>query len=331
MNLFIDTNVFLKFYRFSNDDLEELKKLLVLLRNNELTLFLPQQVVDEFNRNRESVIMEAVDKFRKEKVEKQFPHMLQQYSEYNDLVNSVKTFEVSKQALITKVLEDGARNSLKADGIIQDLFNSTKAIAMSEEAFKAAKCRRDVGNPPGKKDSYCDAINWEVLLETIPDNQDLVFVTDDGDYLSEINDDKFKTFLSAEWYNKKHSQIVLYKKLNSFFKDKFPHIKLASEYEKAKTIEWLAKSSSFAMTHSVLSELAKYEEFSESEGNAILLACLTNNQIIWIGHDYDVQENLKKILKASPSVDEELYEQFLEVYGDEDPAWEDDDFDAGVF
>ena len=48
MNIFIDTNVFLSFYHLSNDDLEELKKLIVLIDNKEVTLWLPNQVKDEF-------------------------------------------------------------------------------------------------------------------------------------------------------------------------------------------------------------------------------------------------------------------------------------------
>jgi len=45
MLMFIDTNVFLTFYHFSNDDLEELRKLRVLLEREEVVLYLPQQVV----------------------------------------------------------------------------------------------------------------------------------------------------------------------------------------------------------------------------------------------------------------------------------------------
>ena len=41
MYLFIDTNVFLSFLHYSSDDLEELKKLEVLLRNGRIRLLLP--------------------------------------------------------------------------------------------------------------------------------------------------------------------------------------------------------------------------------------------------------------------------------------------------
>ena len=44
MNVFIDTNVFLSFYHLSSDDLEELQKLAVLLRQSKVRLWLPEQV-----------------------------------------------------------------------------------------------------------------------------------------------------------------------------------------------------------------------------------------------------------------------------------------------
>ena len=56
MLLFIDTNIFLSFYEFTKDDLEELKKLSRMLAEDELTLLLPSQVVDEFWRNRDERI-----------------------------------------------------------------------------------------------------------------------------------------------------------------------------------------------------------------------------------------------------------------------------------
>ena len=61
MNLFIDTNIFLSFYYLSSDDLEELNKLAVLLQQSEVTLFLTNQVVEEFRRNRENRLPAVVN------------------------------------------------------------------------------------------------------------------------------------------------------------------------------------------------------------------------------------------------------------------------------
>ena len=42
MYLFIDTNIFLSFYHFTKEDLEELKKLGVLLKQKKVILYLPE-------------------------------------------------------------------------------------------------------------------------------------------------------------------------------------------------------------------------------------------------------------------------------------------------
>ena len=60
MNLFIDTNIFLSFYHLSSADLEELRKLVVLIDQGRLKLYLPSQVVDEFRRNRDNKIADAI-------------------------------------------------------------------------------------------------------------------------------------------------------------------------------------------------------------------------------------------------------------------------------
>jgi predicted nucleic acid-binding protein len=85
MNIFIDTNIYLSFYHFSSDDLEELKKLVLLLSQGKLTLFLPWQVIQEFQRNRENKIEDALKTFSKQKLDFQFPQFCKDYPEYKEL------------------------------------------------------------------------------------------------------------------------------------------------------------------------------------------------------------------------------------------------------
>ena len=56
MNLFIDTNILLDFYRMSSGDLEEIRKIARLSANKKIRLLISDFVIDEFNRNREGVI-----------------------------------------------------------------------------------------------------------------------------------------------------------------------------------------------------------------------------------------------------------------------------------
>lgn len=78
MNLFIDTNIFLSFFHLTNDDLDELHKLTVLLENKQITLWLTEQVRDEFARNRENKISEAVKKLSEQRSKPQFPQICKQ-------------------------------------------------------------------------------------------------------------------------------------------------------------------------------------------------------------------------------------------------------------
>lgn len=45
MNLFIDSNVFLSFYHLTSEDLTELNKLVDLLEEKEIRMYLPEQVM----------------------------------------------------------------------------------------------------------------------------------------------------------------------------------------------------------------------------------------------------------------------------------------------
>ncbi len=325
MNIFIDTNILLNFYHFSSDDLEELNKLLVLIRNDEIVLFVPDQVINEFYRNRDNKIADSLKEFRKEKIERPFPQMTKQYLEYKALKDAIKTFDENRQALLGKLLGDINTNSLKADILINELFRIAKRLNISDDIYNKAKYRHDIGNPPGKKDSCGDAINWESLLNLVPNHEDIMFITEDSDYLSELNNDNLKPYLVDEWKQTKYSSIILFKSLTVFFKKNFPKIKLANEYEKSLLIEQLSTSGSFATSHSILAQLASFADFSESQINDIALACVSNNQIYWIATDFDVQENLKKIIPPhSHLINPELYQTFSDVYY-ADPETDDDD------
>ena len=50
LNLFIDSNIFLSFYHMTSEDLGELKKITTLLKRQDLCLYLPEQVKQEFQK-----------------------------------------------------------------------------------------------------------------------------------------------------------------------------------------------------------------------------------------------------------------------------------------
>jgi hypothetical protein len=298
MNLFIDTNIYLSFYHFKSDDLEELKKLAVLIKKKQLILFLPEQVVDEFYRNRENKIADAMKRLREQKIDLQFPQFCKDYPQYETLRDLQKAYFKTHAELVKKVIEDISSRKLRADETISTLFPYAEIIPCDKETIKAARERIDRGNPPGKNGSYGDAINWEALINKSPNKKDIYFITDDKDYWSPLNDNSFNGYLLEEWDKKKKSNLIYYKSLSGFFKEHFPDIKLASEIEKDLLIRDLANTGTFAATHTIIAKLNQYSDFTPAQINAIIDAALSNSQVYWITLDSDVNEFLKKIIKG---------------------------------
>jgi len=328
MNVFIDTNVFLSFYHFTSDDLEELRKLGVLLQNERVRLFLPQQVVQEFRRNRENKIADALRKLREQRLNLQFPQFCKDYEEYEHLRQLQRSFSKVHADLVAKVIKDIQAQDLRADTVIQELFDLATVLPIDDEIQERARTRVEVGNPPGKQGSLGDALNWETLLENVPDGEDIYFVTDDKDFTSPLDPNAFNAFLLEEWSETKDSNLIFYKSLSPFFKEHFPEISLASELEKDILIRDLASSDSFAQTHAIIAKLRQYTDFSMSQVDAIVQAAISNNQVYWIIDDWDVREFLTEVIKGKEDhIEPEnlaelqrlLGEQQTQEWGDEIP------------
>ncbi|WP_264543045.1 MULTISPECIES: PIN domain-containing protein [Flavobacterium] len=211
-NLYIDTNVYLTFYHFSNEDLEELKKLIALINTDNIKLYLPEQTKNEFDRNREVKIADSLDKLRGVKLGNQFPMICHSYDEYDLMKKAIKQFETNKSKLLEKLQHDAESETLLADEVLNQLFSKAEFIETSNEVLNRAILRYDIGNPPGKDKSYGDAINWESLLEDASDYEDLFFISDDKDYYSKLNDKKFNEYLLKEWKEKKIPIYTILKK-----------------------------------------------------------------------------------------------------------------------
>jgi hypothetical protein len=314
IHLFIDTNVYLKFYHYSNDDLEELNKLLVLLDNDKVELYLPEQVINEFERNRDNKLADALKTFNLNKISTQFPQFCKEYKEYDILKKIMKDYEHQKQILLKNVMLAIDTSSLKADKTIDLLFKKAKIIDISTELVEKSKLRFDLGNPPGKNKSYGDALNWESLIENVEGENDIYFIADDKDYFSEINNSNFNAFLLNEWMKKKGTKIKFYKTLSDFFKDVLPDIKLATELEKDLLISELESSSNFYNSRNILKKLSKLDSFSSEQINQIINSSINNTQVYWISEDEDINEYLYNFIEIySEKLDAELLKEFLKV------------------
>lgn len=192
MNLFIDTNILLSFYHFTSEDLEELNKLVVLLKQKKVKLYLLEQIVDEFQRNRENKIMDALKQLQESRLKLELPQLCKDFEEYPTLKELQKEYEKQRSTSVDKIMKNVVEHTLKADKTIKDLFEKAKRLPTDDDQMAKARVRMEVGNPPWKNRSLGDAINWETLLKHVLVGENLYFVTSDKDYSSSVDQNRFK-------------------------------------------------------------------------------------------------------------------------------------------
>lgn len=317
MYVFIDTNVYLNFYHYSTDDLEELKKLHVAITSGPINLVATSQLKDEFARNRENKIADALKQFSEHKMPRKFPQLFKDFSEYGDMRDSIKNFDKAADVMLKKLQSAIHDKSLLADDEVEFLFNHSVNLDTTEEIMQKARQRHELRRPPGKANSIGDAINWETLLAQLPEGEDLYLISGDVDYRSPLNSKKLAEYIREEWENSKASKIYFFDKLSDFFGSKYPDIKLASELEKAINISNLITSGNFTRTHKSIMRL-NVADLTESEGLDLLNACLENDQIYWIASDPDVKEFTHQLFaKFSNFLEDNQKTKFHELYDQE--------------
>ncbi len=296
MQLFIDTNILLSFYSLNQEDLAELNKLGDLIAQQHITLLLTDQIIDEFNRNREQRIDGAIKSIRSQTFNPQFPQLCEDYPEIDRVREALKHCEQAHTALMNQITIDIKAKNLKADRIVQSFFSLGKKLAAHSQIVDRARLRMGVGNPPGKNNSLGDAINWECLLEELSVGEDLFFVTGDKDYCSALNDDDFSDFLQTEWFDRKQKPIHFYKRLSGFCKEQFPDIALASVRDKEFLIRDLVNSQSIGDTQKAIAKLTYYKEFTAAQINTIVAAAISNRQVVWSMEDDLVKSFLSTLV-----------------------------------
>ncbi len=296
MQLFIDTNILLSFYSLNQEDLAELRKSIDAIERQQITLLITDQIIDEFNRNREQRIEGAIKSLRTQNFNPQFPQLCEDYPEVEILRSSLKQYEQAHGALTTRIIADIKAKNLQADRIIYSLFSLSTKLTVTSNILDRARLRMSVGNPPGKNNSLGDAINWECLLDETPTGEDLFLITGDKDYCSALNEDDLSDFLLDEWTHKKQTKINFYKRLSSFCKEQFPEIAIASVRDKEFLIRDFVNSQSIADTQKAIAKLSYYQEFTAAQVNTIVAAAISNRQVIWSIEDNLVRSFLSTIV-----------------------------------
>lgn len=212
MHVFIDTNVYLNFFHHTNDDVASLNNLHKAVSKAEVVLHLPQQVKEEFERNRETKLQIALKEFKAGKFLSSLPRHMASLSMAEKYRESIKAAEEARKVLVAQAVADARLNKLEVDPPITALFECAVFYPHDMACFAKGKHRAELGNPPGKSGSLGDQYNWEVLLQNVPD-EDLYIVSKDGDYASslteESGDDIYpNSFLKREWQERKGGKSI---------------------------------------------------------------------------------------------------------------------------
>lgn len=295
LNLFIDTNILLGFYRYSKDDLAKLGELGdLIVKTKDVKLIVTSQQVDEFYRNRDKVIADVVKELN---TTISIPKLFSGHKDYKQIKKQASMIKAEVERVKDETLVAARDGKLKADVIIARLFKD--AIKVEADIILKAKQRMAVGNPPGKNNSIGDAINWELLLQAVPADEDLHIVSQDGDFSSALDDNKLNGFLQREWDGGRIGTIHFYETLNGFFKTKFPQITLMDEYVKDDLIRQLGQARGFDSSRDIVEKMVKMGSFSEKQLNNIFIAATDNFQV-YGAHEYSpelVGEKLWLIIK----------------------------------
>ena len=295
MQVFIDTNILLNFYQFTKEDIEALYNVFASHEYGAAEVHLTQQVSDEFFRNRENKIKDALKKFKDVKFAAQLPVFMKKYEEYEQIMQKSTELQELAKAILKKVDKDVVEGSLLADVLINDIFAKSSLIKTTQELFAKAQMRVALGNPPGKNESLGDSVNWIALLEAVHDGEDIHVISEDRDYYSTLDENRPHPCLKSEWNKKKNAQIFVYRSLTKFLKANFDGVAFSYDKKKDALIETLADSGSFSVTHNLIMKLEQFSYFSLKEVQRILAAAVSNNQFGWISTDDDVFAFLKRV------------------------------------
>lgn len=298
MNVFVDANILLAFYGLSPRELEELRKLVALIDAGDIVLWLPDNVLDEVERNREKVISEATKPLKESRLRVSLPELSSGLPERQQLEESLQQTQKQHSALLTAVDNAVLSRSLEADKVISQLQSKARVVQMDRSVLEKARERRERRRPPGKADSLGDAINWECLLSALPKSEDIHLVAADSDFRSPLDNTRIRDYLAVDWHRCNGGSAHLYASLGAFSKAHFPALDLATDVPKLHAISRLARSSTFAMTHVIVATLSNFDIFTPEQARMLLRAAAENSQVRWIARDDDVRILLQRVIDA---------------------------------
>lgn len=193
--LYIDANIFLGFY---NSNRPEFKKLLDSIIEVKDKVFFTEQFKYEIDRNKLTVFKQSIDNYIK-----QISIVNTILPEHLDKDNSSKLIswnatrkEIEKQIKnsnneLLQILNETLQNVSSSEDNVSIALSSiyNKSRKPSIDNLNKARLRKEIGNPPGKRnDPLGDQLSWEMLLTLVPNIDRVWIISKDQDYYTENKD-----------------------------------------------------------------------------------------------------------------------------------------------
>lgn len=228
--IFIDTNIFLDFYRIRKSDIS--MKYLAKIKEYADLIITTNQVEMEFKKNRQAVILDSIKEIKAVNFNISVPAILSQTVAVG-MIKKIKKNITEIQSELNEKVEDMLKNPILNDPVysaLQELFVSSKDTNLNyenEEISNIINLARDrflLGCPPRKNDdnSIGDAINWEWIVKCgKSNNKDVIIVTRDSDYGRIYNNNYYLNDWLMEEFKKRTNEskkIILTDKLSTAFK-----------------------------------------------------------------------------------------------------------------
>ena len=278
--IFIDTNIFLDFYRIRKSNvsmkyLEEIEKHIDLIITSS-------QIEMEFKKNRQSAILESIGEVKKiNNVNINVPAILYD-SQPVKMIEKSKKDIAKNQKQIRERIEKILKNPNYNDQVfksLQKLFKNESNINLNRDnkiRFKIrnlARKRFTLGYPPRKKadNSIGDAVNWEWIIKCAEKTgKHIILVTRDSDFGCSYDNESYLNDWLAQEFKHRISQkrkIVLTDKLSYAFKlVKIPVTEEMIEEEEKMIIRSMRNYNFHQMQDSIkkMQENLKLSELSET-------------------------------------------------------------------
>jgi hypothetical protein len=229
--IFIDTNIFLDFYRIRAD----IGGLSILDRvdENHAKIITTYQVEMEYKKNRQRVILESLARIKTPDWSGLAPPAFLWHAQPSKQMTKSKKQITKQQTKLKKRTAAILRNPATNDRVYQVLqrlfkaevpYNLSRAKKIRHEIRRLARKRFTLGYPPRKDrdTSIGDAVNWEWIVNCAKESgKDIIIASRDADYGSQYDDNRIlNDWLSQEFKQRtsRKRKIVLTDRLTQAFK-----------------------------------------------------------------------------------------------------------------